>query len=295
MNSFARSVVKKSAGLYLRRAGIDMAPRAVVSSPETFRLSNYQSKRYNSSAGEGSKISDATNAAVDAASSNPSILEQAGAIIANNAVDVAVATEHSNFVIRNVMGLIDNVHNFVGIPYWEAIALTTIGIRILLVPVAIKTTQGTARLAHIRPTLQKLSEAMQNDPRASDAAVKTRYQKEMQAAFIKYKVNPLHAMIWPFVQIPFFLSLFFAVQGMGTFYPGFVEGGTAWFTDLTAADKYYIFPVFNALSFLAMIEMGSQDGVQMDQTKNFKNILRGLALVTLPLTASMPQVMRSIW
>lgn len=289
MNGLTRAIIRKSVGLYLRKGGMESLPRSTVVLSDTFRPSFHQ-KRYNSSINGTEKASEAGNSVVDAITSNTSVLEQAGAIVTNNAAEIAVATEHGNFVIRNVMTLIDNIHNFVGIPYWEAIAVTTIGIRFLLIPVAIKTTQGTARLAHLRPTLQKLTNAMQNDPRATDNAVKARYQKEMQAAFIKYKVNPLHAMMWPFVQIPFFLSLFFAVQSMGTYYPGFVTGGTSWFTDLTASDPYYIFPVFNALSFLAMIEMGSQDGVQMEQTKTFKNILRGLAVVTLPLTASMPQV-----
>lgn len=275
----------------MRGAGINTIPKAVVASvPASFTIP----KRYNSSSETNKTIVDAVNS-VDVGAGN-SVLEQAGAVVANNAAEIAVASEHSNFIIRNVMSLIDNVHNFVGIPYWEAIALTTIGIRLLLIPVAIKTTQGTARLAHLRPVLQRISEAMQNDPRAaSDQAVKARYQKEMQASFLKYKVNPLHAMMWPFAQIPFFLSLFFAVQGMGQYYPGLAQGGASWFTDLTVADPYYIFPVFNALSFLAMIEMGSQDGVQMQQTQTIKNVLRGLAVVTLPLTASMPQSVFIFW
>lgn len=290
MNSLARSLTKRSVGLYFRSAGNSIAPKALVAvGPQTWQPSTYQARRLNSSVVDGNKIVDSVNA-VDAVTNSTSILEQASAIIANNAAEVVVATEHSNFVIRGVMSLIENVHNFVGVPYWEAIALTTIGIRLLLVPVAIKTTQGTARLAHIRPALTKISDALKNDPRASDMAVKARYQQEMQAAFLKYKVNPIHAMMWPFVQIPFFLSLFFAVQNMGLYYPGMVEGGMSWFTDLTQPDPYYIFPVFNALSFLAMIELGAQDGVQMEQAKVFKNILRGLAVVTLPLTASMPQV-----
>lgn len=33
------------------------------------------------------------------------------------------------------------------------------------------------------------------------------------------------------------------------------DGGTLWFTDLTAADPTFIFPVVTAASFLAMIEV----------------------------------------
>lgn len=288
MNSLARVVLKKSAGLHLRRAGLEALPRAASSAPCNVP-SMYVSKRYNSSVQNGDKVVEAAANAVD----STGILEQAASIVANNAAEVAVAAEHSNFVIRNVMGLIENVHNFVGIPYWEAIAVTTLGIRFLLIPVVVKTTQSTARLSHLRPTLQKISEAMKNDPRASENAVREHYQKEMQAAFLKYKVHPLHAMLWPLAQMPVFLSMFFAVQAMGTYYPGLAEGGAFWFTNLTLADPTYAFPIINALSFLAMIEMGTSD-VQMEQSKTFKNVMRGLAVLTLPFTASMPQVSFSV-
>lgn len=284
MNSLARVVLKKSAGLHLRRAGLEALPRAASSAPCNVP-SMYVSKRYNSSAQNGDKVVEAAANAVD----STGLLEQAASIVANNAAEVAVAAEHSNFVIRNVMAVIENVHNFVGIPYWEAIAVTTLGIRFLLIPVVVKTTQSTARLSHLRPTLQKISEAMKNDPRASENAVREHYQKEMQAAFLKYKVHPLHAMLWPLAQMPVFLSMFFAVQSMGTFYPGMVEGGAFWFTNLTLPDPTYAFPIINALSFLAMIEMGASD-VQMEQSKMFKNVMRGLAVLTLPFTATMPQV-----
>ena len=40
---------------------------------------------------------------------------------------------------------------------------------------------------------------------------------------------------------------------MGQNFPGLTTGGAAWFTDLTAADPTYIFPVITSLSFLVRI------------------------------------------
>lgn len=293
MSTLVRSVLRKSTGLYLRRAGVDVsrAGSLAFQLPVT-NTGNFSQRRFNSTTPSDSGAESTTSIAASIpteATVDPSLLN----LVNEAAVNVAVAEQHSNFVIRGVMEMIDSVHNLVGIPYWEAIVATTIGLRLLMVPVAIKTTQSTARLAHLRPVLQSLSDSMKNDPRAADSAVKLRYQKEIQAAFVKYKVNPLHAMFWPMAQIPFFLSIFFAVQGMGTYYPGFATGGAFWFTDLNAADATYIFPILNSLSFLAMIEFMSQEGVQMQQSAVMKNVLRGLAVVTLPLTATMPQVLCS--
>ncbi len=241
----------------------------------------------------GSSIDSVANVA------NESVLEAAKMLADEKALDAAmavagVATEHSNFVVRGVMNFIDSVHNFVGVPYWEAIILTTIGLRMVLLPIALKTVQGSARMAVMRPDMQKLQDAMSKDPNAGDMNVKLRYQKEMQALFLKHKVNPLRAVMWPFVQFPVFIAFFMALKEMGTYFPGMATGGDFWFTDLTAADPYYILPLFNSISFLAMIELGG-DGVQMEQQQKFKMIMRGLAVAMVPLTATMPQGLFVYW
>jgi YidC/Oxa1 family membrane protein insertase len=126
-----------------------------------------------------------------------------------------------------------------------------------------------------------------------DMRVKMRYQKEMQSLFVKYKVNPFRSLMMPFVQLPIFISFFFGLKEMGTYFPALATGGAYWFTDLSAADPYMIFPVANAVSFLLMVEMGS-DGLQTSQQQTFKWGMRGLAVTMAPLTMSIPQVCPSV-
>ena len=45
--------------------------------------------------------------------------------------------------------------------------------------------------------------------------------------------------------------------------PSLAEGGALWFTDLTAADPYYVMPVLAGLSMLATVELGAMDGMQV--------------------------------
>ncbi|KAJ1429851.1 cytochrome oxidase biogenesis family, partial [Ochromonadaceae sp. CCMP2298] len=192
------------------------------------------------------------------------------------------------------MGLIDNVHLMAGIPYWEAIVVATVGIRLCLFPVALKTIQGAARMACMRPEMQKVQDALTKDPNFDDTRVKAKYQEQMQALFVKYKVNPLRAVMWPLFQFPVFIALFLALRDMGTFYPGFATGGAFWFIDLSMPDAWLILPIFNSLSFLAMIELGS-DGVQVSQQGTFKWAMRGLGVAMVPLTMSMPQGLFIYW
>lgn len=245
----------------------------------------YIARRFNSSEADKSAADSVTN------SNTPldlSHLTDGNAIDAATAVVVQTAPQ-VNMVVEQIMNGIELIHTFTGVPYWGAICLATIGIRLLMLPVAIKTVQGTARMAQMRPEMAKVQELMNNDPNISDSRVKLKYQGEMQALFKKYNVNPLRAIMWPLAQFPVFIAFFMALRDMGNHFPGFAEGGALWFTDLTAPDELLILPIFNSLSFLAMIELGG-DGVQMAQAKQFQWIMRGMAVVMIPLTMSMPQV-----
>jgi len=75
--------------------------------------------------------------------------------------------------------------------------------------------------------------------------------------------------------------------------PSLMDGGALWFTDLTVADATYALPVLTSLTFLATVELGAADGMQgqsADMLKNLKNFMRGLAVVMVPFTASLPAV-----
>ena len=123
-------------------------------------------------------------------------------------------------------------------------------------PVALKTIQGSSRMAAMRPEMQKVQNNLLNNNNANDPRFKKQYENEMKALFAKYKVNPIHSVLWPLSQFPIFIALFMALRDMGNFYPDFATGGTLWFTNLAIADPYLLWPIFNSLSFLAMVEIG---------------------------------------
>lgn len=193
-----------------------------------------------------------------------------------------------------VMRIIENVHVFGGLPYWEAIVACTIGLRICLIPLTIKTAQNAARMAVMRPEMQKMQDAMKADTNFHDVRVKHKYQEEMKAMFVRYKVNPFQSMLIPFFQIPIFLSCFFGLRDMGNFFPGFTTGGDFWFTNLSVPDPYFILPIANALSFLVMIELG-MEGLETNQKTQFVWAMRGLGVLMVPLTYTMPQGLFVYW
>ena len=218
--------------------------------------------------------------------------EAAAAAVSSDAV-VSAATTLGWSPSHLVMQAIDGIHVFGGVPYWEAVIAFTMAFRIAILPLGVWTAQGSARMAAVRPHIQKLSDRLKSNPNA-DARAKQEFAMESRALMKHYKVNPLTALMMPLVQFPIFISCFFGLQSMGEFFPGFATGGAFWFTNLTAADPYLILPAVNALSFLVMIEMGA-DGLQTSDQDTFKWVMRGLAVALTPLTMHMSQGLFIYW
>ena len=197
---------------------------------------------------------------------------------------VSVVTQLGYHPFDLVCVLLDNIHLTLDVPYWQSIVLATIGLRLITLPIGIKSMQNSSRLAALRPHMAKLTEAAKRDP-----SVQARHTTELYALWKKHKVNPLKAMLLPFVQLPIFVSVFFGIKQMGDYCPDFSSGGTAWVTDLAAADPYVALPVINALSFLLMFELNSE-GFQTQDNSTFKMAMRGLSLAMVPLTYNLPAV-----
>ena len=156
-----------------------------------------------------------------------------------------------------VIRLIENVHLMAEIPYWETIVLTTIALRIFLLPVALYTAKSASRMAHARPKIINLQTEFQKHPNVLDPALQEEFRRKMAQLLEREQVNPARTIIFPFLQIPILISFFFGLREMTAHLPDAVNGGTLWFTDLSATDQFYIFPVLNAVSFMTMIEIGT--------------------------------------
>jgi membrane protein insertase Oxa1/YidC/SpoIIIJ len=142
-------------------------------------------------------------------------------------------------------------------PYYQAIFAATIAMRSMMLPLAIMSQREVAKTAIVQPQVKVLQDWYNNHPHREDRVIMDQFTAQMRAIYSKHKLNPLKSLAMVLAQFPVFLSFFFGLKSMGSYFPGLSNGGIYWFTDLAAADPYYIFPVLNALSFLAMIELGA--------------------------------------
>ena len=155
---------------------------------------------------------------------------------------------------------VENVHMMVGIPYWEAIALTTVAMRVILLPAAIIVARDVSKMRALKPEMKKIKTSLAKVSSAEDPTIRFKYASEINKLFALHNISPMKSMAISAFQFPVFITFLYGLREMSNYYPGYASGGDYWFTDLAAADPYHALPLFNALSFLIMLEIGAVNG-----------------------------------
>ncbi|CAA7035108.1 unnamed protein product [Microthlaspi erraticum] len=223
-----------------------------------------------------------------------STLQDAPAQVAAAVSEVTLAASDSFLPIAALQHCIDMVHTFTGFEWWASIVLATIVIRTSTVPLLIKQMKDTTKLSLMKPRLEAIREEMQN--KGMDHVTMAEGQKKMKNLFKEYGVTPFTPMKGMLIQGPLFICFFLAIRNMAEKVPSFKTGGALWFTDLTTPDSLYILPVITAMTFLITVECNAQEGMEGNPMgKTIKNVFRGFALLTVPMTMSFPQAIFCYW
>ncbi|EDV25515.1 uncharacterized protein TRIADDRAFT_23561 [Trichoplax adhaerens] len=194
---------------------------------------------------------------------------------------------------------IDSLHSYVGLPWWGSIMVATAILRALTLPLVVRSYRNSARMNNISPTVSRLMNKMRAAPTQQEAAL---YSQELRLLFQKHNCNPFKSLISPLLQVPVFISFFLGLRRMCTApLESMKDGGMYWFTDLTAADPYYVLPVLSCVTMLLTLELGTEvgarnSGMQQQATmKVMKIVFRFLAIGMLPVTAQFPTAIFCYW
>lgn len=208
--------------------------------------------------------------------------------------EVAIAAADSFLPVAALQHFIDAMHNFTGFNWWASIIVTTLLIRTATVPLLINQLKSTSKLTLMRPRLEEIKQDMQD--KAMDPMAVADGQKQMQNLFKEYGVHPLTPLKGLFIQGPVFISFFLAISNMAEKVPSFKNGGAFWFTDLSTPDSFYILPILTGLSFLITVECNMQEGLEGNPAAvTMKNISRGFAVLSIPLTMTFPKAIFCYW
>ncbi|CAH8437737.1 unnamed protein product [Schistosoma turkestanicum] len=107
-------------------------------------------------------------------------------------------------------------------------------------------------------------------------------------------LNPLKTFKYSLLQVPVFLSVFTGIRGLVNLpVTSLQTGGTAWFTDLTASDPYYILPILSMSTLLLTLETSA--GMSSQQTQTIQAFLRVLPAIGFVFVMNMPSALVWYW
>ena len=173
-----------------------------------------------------------------------------------------------NSIVGLLTGLIRVMYGFtvsLGSPsYGLAIILFTVALRILMFPLNLIQAKSTKAMAVLQPRMQKLQQQYKNSPDILN--------REIQALYRKYNVNPLAGCLPMLIQMPVLIGLFSALRDFQ--YTG--EGGSFfWMTNLSEKDPTgFVMPVIVGFSsFLqSKLSIASQPPAN-DQAKTMNTVM----------------------
>ncbi|XP_015697470.1 mitochondrial inner membrane protein OXA1-like isoform X2 [Oryza brachyantha] len=176
--------------------------------------------------------------------------------------EVALAAENSSLSTAAVQHLIDAVHSSTGLNWWLSIAISTMLLRCLLLPLWI--------MAFRRLRV--------DDKKSEKEAI----HGHVLLLFKRLGLLGFVPILKPYA----FMTLYFSISNMVEKVPSLKEGGAFWFTDLTTPDALYIFPVMTSIFLMLRLEQSRSNDKDVNRVMH---VLRTLILLTIPLTASLPQ------
>eukprot|EP00731_Ephydatia_muelleri_P034845 Em0081g10a len=191
---------------------------------------------------------------------------------------------------------LDVLHTHTSLPWWAAIAASTVILRLALFPLGVRLQANSVRLNNVRPEAEAIMQKVREHNQAGNTALASQQTARLYSLYQQHKCNPFKMMVMPLVQLPIFISFFVAIREMASVpIESMKTGGMLWFMDLTVSDPYYVLPVLSCLSFMATIELGGETGVTNPQTEKMKVFFRAMAILLIPVTATFPSGLFMYW
>lgn len=233
------------------------------------------------------------------------VLEQV-ADVAPTAVEVlqAVGTEQrltelglgAHTPVGLIQNLLEFMHMDLGLPWWGAIVVGTVLARLAVFPVIVKGQREAAKLNNVLPDITKLTNRMNEAKQSGNKYEFAKAYSDLNLFQKKHDVNPLRGFLVPLVQAPVFISFFIALRKMAYLpVPSLQTGGLLWFTDLTAADPFYILPIAVTGTMFFILELGAESGIDNPNLRAMKTVFRIMPLIILPLTINFPTAVFTYW
>mmetsp|Transcript_13207 Transcript_13207/g.34621 ORF Transcript_13207/g.34621 Transcript_13207/m.34621 type:complete len:304 (+) Transcript_13207:290-1201(+) len=208
--------------------------------------------------------------------------------------NASAAADTSSTPVDWLISGLQVMHDSTGMPWWGTIIGATVLVRAATLPVTVFQMQNVAKLAQIKPEMERLTDRMKDLVARGEHEVAQKYRAELKDLFKRNNASPMRSMASAFVQMPVFMSFFFALRRMAEEVPSFWEEGALWFENLSTSDPYYILPVISGGLMYINITLGS-DMPNAAQSQIMTKVMKGISLASIPLTAYFPSALFMYW
>jgi YidC/Oxa1 family membrane protein insertase len=139
-------------------------------------------------------------------------------------------------IAKPIFWLLTEIHGWVN-NWGFAIIILTILIKLAFFPLSAASYRSMAKMRVVAPKLAQIKEQYSNDRERLNRAMMDLYKTE--------KINPLGGCLPVVIQIPVFISLYWAIlASVEMRYAPFM----GWITDLSRSDPYYVLPLIMGIS-----------------------------------------------
>ncbi|WP_294740153.1 membrane protein insertase YidC [uncultured Exiguobacterium sp.] len=177
--------------------------------------------------------------------------------------------------------LIREISHLVGNDFGIGIIITTLLVRLVILPLMIKQTKSMGGMQVIQPEMVKLREKYSS----KDQETQQKLQQEMMKLYQEHNVNPLAGCLPILIQMPILIAFYNAI----IYTPAIFQHTFLWF-NLGKPDPFFILPIMSAvLTYLQQkISMaGQEDNPQMKIMLYVFPIMIFIMGVTLPSALSL--------
>eukprot|EP01126_Amoeba_proteus_P040564 TRINITY_DN4330_c0_g1_i5.p1 TRINITY_DN4330_c0_g1~~TRINITY_DN4330_c0_g1_i5.p1 ORF type:complete len:351 (+),score=49.46 TRINITY_DN4330_c0_g1_i5:524-1576(+) len=121
----------------------------------------------------------------------------------------------------------------------------------------------------------------------------------VQKVYLEHSFHPLQTLGFSLIQIPPVMLFFFTIKEMcATPEFGLSQGGALWFTDLTATDPYFVFPLLCSISTLGLMELSFYLNTPKQRTAIHTTqfmFFRACGVLLLPISSFFPVALLIYW
>ncbi|KAJ8908116.1 hypothetical protein NDN08_008211 [Rhodosorus marinus] len=194
------------------------------------------------------------------------------------------------FVLRSA-------NEYIGLPWWGTILLTTAAMRIIVMPANILGVKFSENMRAVQPQVSALTEKAKAYAQQGMVDEAKKEQQKIQELMGR-QGSIMKGILGPLCQMPIFLSMYRSLTYLAENDDSLKTGGVYWLQDLTKSDDLHIAPFLSFATTLGLMEF--QRAINPQDTSKTGAVLvkwvgRGFSVMALAFTWKVPAAIFFYW